>query len=80
MTTFNKDKLRFLGMEEEENYMYVVINHTEIDMEYIFIDDFDEAVECYNTQNGTYKKLYKIGYNAYNSVMRRGYGKYKINN
>ena len=90
MTSFNKDKLLFLGMEEEENYMYVVINHTDIDMEYCFIDEFDDAVEHYNKKDkcstkGKYLKIYKIGYNHFKNFKKQWYEnaldeKYKMNN
>lgn len=78
MTTFNEDKLRFMGDEEDE-YLYVVVNHTNKDKEYNFIDTFDEAVKYYNTiHKGQYLKLYKIGYKWYDAIMKNKQNKNSV--
>ena len=66
MTTFNKDKLRFMG-DEETDYEYIIINHTDTRWEFHIIDEFDLAVEWYNNKSkgitrGLYRNIYKISY------------------
>lgn len=71
MKEISENKLLFLGMEEEDEYMYVVINETEYTKQYHFFDMFDDAFNYYNKINrGQYLKLYKIGYNYYNFCMK----------
>jgi len=70
MKTFNEDKLRFLG-DIEDNYEYVVVNITDEEKEYKFIDNFNDAVDYYNkVDKGQYLNLYKVGYKCYNDMLK----------
>lgn len=79
MTTFNKDELRFMG-EEDSSYEYIVINHTDTEMEFHIIDDFNLAVEWYNKKSkcsskGLYRNIYKISYENKRIFMKQCYAR-----
>jgi hypothetical protein len=66
-----ENNLLWLG-DIENKYLFCVMYKDEEYMNSIFIDDYDDAITYYNTKNtkNNYIKLYKIGEQYYNTILK----------